>query len=118
MDKCDIGIYGLGIMGQNISINFANRGFSVSVFNRMEAGEENVVNAFISNRCQGKKIVGADNIKDFVNFIKLPRRIIVLVKAGTTVDEVVDQLIPFLEVDDIVIDGGNSHYRDTVRRLS
>lgn len=118
MDKCDIGIYGLGIMGQNLSINFANHGFTVSVFNRMEAGEENVVDTFISNRCQGKKIIGAGNIKDFINFIKLPRKIIVLVKAGTPVDEVIDQLVPFLEVDDIVIDGGNSHYRDTVRRLS
>ena len=72
MNKCDIGIYGLGIMGQNLSINFTNQGFSVSVFNRMEAGEENVADAFISNRCQGKKIVGASNIKDFIALIKVP----------------------------------------------
>ncbi len=118
MEKCDIAIYSLGIMGQKLSLNFANRGFSVSVFNRMEAGEENVVDTFIQKRCQGKKIVGAGNIKDFVDFINLPRKIIVLVKAGTAVDEVIDQLIPSLEVDDIVIDGGNSHYRDTLMRLS
>lgn len=117
MDKCDIGIYGLGIMGQNLAINFANQGFAVSVFNRMEAGEENVVDSFIVNRCQGKKIIGAGNIKEFVNFIKTPRKIIVLVKAGTAVDEVIDKLISFLEVDDIIIDGSNSHYRDTARRL-
>lgn len=118
MYKCDIGIYGLGIMGQNLAINFANRGFSVSVFNRMEAGEENVADTFISNRCQGKKIIGAGDKKGFVDSVKQPRKIIVLVKAGTAVDEVIDQLIPFLEAGDIVIDGGNSHYRDTARRLA
>lgn len=118
MDKCDVGIYGLGIMGQNLAINFANRGFSVSVFNRMEAGEENVVDTFISNRCQGKKVIGTSSINDFINSIKQQRKIIILVKAGTAVDEVIEQLVPYLEVNDIVIDGGNSHYRDTNRRLS
>lgn len=104
MDKYDIGIYGLGIMGQNLAINFANRGFSVSVSNRREACEENVVNTFISNKCHGKNIVGADSIKDFINFIAQPRKIIVLVKPGAAVDEVIDQLVPSLAADDIIID--------------
>lgn len=118
MDKCDIGIYGLGIMGQNLAINFANRDFAVSVYNRMEAGEERVVENFISSRCQGNKIFGTGDIRYFVNSIKVPRKIILMVKAGTAVDDVVDQLIPLLEAEDIVIDGGNSHYRDTARRLA
>jgi len=118
MYKCDIGIYGLGIMGQNLAINFANREFAVSVFNRMEAGEERVVDNFISSRCQGKKIYGAGDIRNFVNSIKVPRKIIIMVKTGTAVDDVVDQLIPLLEKEDIVIDCGNSHYRDTATRLS
>lgn len=117
MGKCDIGIYGLGIMGQNLALNFERNGFAVSVFNRIEASEESVVDAFISNRCYGKKIILAGNVKDFINIIKPPRKIIVLVKAGTAVDEVIERLIPFLEADDIIIDGGNSHYRDTGRRL-
>ena len=117
MGKCDIGIYGLGIMGQNLALNFERNGFAVSVFNRIEASEESVVDAFISNRCYGKKIILAGNVKDFINIIKPPRKIIVLVKAGTAVDEAIERLIPFLEADDIIIDGGNSHYRDTGRRL-
>jgi 6-phosphogluconate dehydrogenase len=117
MDKCDIGIYGLGIMGQNLALNFERNGLAVSVINRMEAGEKNLVDAFISNRCRGKKIILADDVKNFINIIKPPRKIIVLVKAGAAVDEVIEQLIPSLEVDDIIIDGGNSHYRDTGRRL-
>lgn len=118
MDKCDIGIYGLGIMGQNLAINFANRGFSVSVFNRMEAGEENVVDTFIANRCRGKRIIGAGSIVGFVYSVKKPCKILIMVKAGTAVDEVIEKLVSFLEVGDIVIDGGNSHFRDTVRRQS
>jgi len=104
-------------MGQNLSINFANKGFAVSVFNRHEFGEESVVNKFISSRCQGKKIVGTNTIKDFINTIKAPRKIFVMVKAGTAVDEVLDQLILMLETGDIIIDGGNSHYRDSARRF-
>lgn len=83
MDKCDIGIYGLGIMGKNLAINFANSGFSVSVFNRKEDGEENIVDDFIANRCQGKKIIGADSVNDFISSIKKPRKVIITVKAGT-----------------------------------
>lgn len=118
MDKCDLGVYGLGIMGQNLAINFANHGFTVSIFNRREAGEQNVVNDFISGRCQEKKIIGAESIDDFINSIKRPRKIIIMVKAGTAVDDVIDKLTPFLEVSDIVIDAGNSHFRDTARRIS
>jgi 6-phosphogluconate dehydrogenase len=117
MCKCDIGIYGLGIMGQNLALNLERNGFSVSVFNRIEAGEERVVDDFISNRCHGKKIILAGNENNFINNINPPRKIIVLVKAGAAVDEVIERLIPFLEVDDIIIDGGNSHYKDTARRI-
>lgn len=116
MGRCDIGICGLGIMGQNLALNFERNGFAVSIYNRIEADEEKMVDTFISNRCCGKKVVLARNMKDFINIIKPPRKIIVLVKAGVAVDEVIEQLIPFLDADDIIIDGGNSHYRDTARR--
>jgi 6-phosphogluconate dehydrogenase len=118
MNKCDIGIYGLGVMGQNLSLNFASRGFSVAVYNRREADEENITNTFITTKCQGKKIIGTRNLEDFINSISLPRKIMLLVSTGNAVDEVINQITPFLDVDDIVIDGGNSHYRDTARHLS
>jgi 6-phosphogluconate dehydrogenase len=105
-------------MGQNLALNFSCRGFSVAVFNRKDAGEEAVTDAFISARCQEKKIVGASNVESFVNSIKLSRKILLMVNAGTAVDEVIEQLTPFLDLDDIIIDCGNSHYRDTIRRLS
>lgn len=71
MDKCDIGIYGLALMGQNLAINFANRGFSVSVFNRREAGEENIMDTFISSKCQEKRIIGSAGIKEFVDIVEV-----------------------------------------------
>lgn len=118
MRKCDIGIYGLGIMGQNLAINFASREISVSVFNHMGNGEDNTVADFISFRCQGLVVAGSVDLIQFVSSIEVPRKIILMVKAGSVVDEVLDQLIPLLDAGDVIIDCGNSHYRDTARRLS
>ena len=118
MNKCDIGIYGLGIMGQNLAINFANHGFSVAVFNRNTDGDKNVVDGFISKKCFKKNILGTKSEKDFIASIKQPRKIIILVKAGSAVDEVIKNLILFINPNDILIDAGNSHYEDTDKRIS
>lgn len=118
MHKCDVGIFGLGIMGQNLAINFASRKVSVSVFNRLENGEENVVDDFISSRCKGLAIFRAVDLAHFVSSIEAPRKIILMVKAGTAVDDLLEQLIPLLDAGDVIVDCGNSHYRDTARRLS
>jgi len=118
MGTCDIGIFGLGIMGQNLAINCAGHDYTVAVFNRKEGGEAGVVASFIEKRCGGKSIAGASTIREFVDILKVPRKIILLVEAGNAVDEVLDQLTPFLKANDVVIDGGNSHYRDTERRLT
>jgi len=115
--NCDIGIYGLGIMGQNLSLNFADKGYRVTVYNRTEAGEEEVTDNFIKSRCLGKNIFGAGDVIKFVNSIRLPRKILMMVKSGEPVDDILEQLIILLDPGDIVIDGGNSHYLDTTRRL-
>lgn len=118
MNNCDIGIFGLGIMGQNLALNFAGRGFSVVVYNRWDAGEDAVLDTFISKRCRGKRIAGFHDLPHFVNSIRSPRKILLMVQAGKAVDTVLEQLLPLLEPEDIVIDGGNSHYRDTAQRLA
>lgn len=118
MDKGDIGIYGLGTMGQNLALNFANHGFSVAVFNRKEGKERKVVSDFIAGKGVGKKIYGAVDLADFINYLKRPRKIMVMVKAGAPVDAVIEQFIPLLSAGDVIIDGGNSHYADTLRRLT
>lgn len=113
-----IGIYGLGIMGQNLALNLSGRGYSVSVCNRSENGEEFVTETFLSSRCHGLRITGFADIKGFVQSLSRPRKVLLMVKSGQAVDSVLELLIPFLEAGDIVIDGGNSHYRDTARRLA
>jgi 6-phosphogluconate dehydrogenase len=118
MKKSDIGIIGLGIMGQNLALNCAHKGFAVSVYNRRDAGEETVTDDFLLKRCQGKKISGQASIADFVGTLSRPRKIMLIVKAGSAVDEVIGQLIPYLEAGDIIIDCGNSHFKDSARRLS
>ncbi|MBX7210875.1 MAG: decarboxylating NADP(+)-dependent phosphogluconate dehydrogenase [Verrucomicrobiaceae bacterium] len=108
----DIGLIGLAVMGENLALNIESKGFPISVYNRTAAK----VDAFINGRAKGKKFVGATDLKEFVASLKRPRKIIMLVKAGSAVDELIEQLIPLLEPGDILIDGGNSHYPDTIRR--
>jgi 6-phosphogluconate dehydrogenase len=108
----DIGLIGLAVMGENLALNIESKGFPISVYNRTAAK----VDAFMNGRAKGKKFVGATDLKAFVASLKRPRKIIMLVKAGGAVDELIEQLIPLLEPGDILIDGGNSHYPDTIRR--
>ena len=109
--KSDFGLIGLAVMGQNLVLNVESRGFQVSVYNRTAS----VTDAFVA-RNPGKKLVGCDTLEAFVQSLASPRKIMVMVKAGAPVDQVIEQLIPLLEKDDIVIDGGNSLYTDTERR--
>ncbi len=112
MDKMNIGLIGLAVMGENLVLNMESKGFSVSVFNRTTSKVE----AFISGRAQGKNIRGCFSIKELVQSLERPRKIMLLVKAGQPVDDFIDLLIPHLESGDIIIDGGNSHFPDTIRR--
>ena len=107
----DFGLIGLAVMGQNLVLNVESRGFAVSVYNRSPAATE----AFVAAH-PGKRITGHASLADFVQSLSRPRRVMLMVKAGAAVDAVIEQLIPLLEADDIVIDGGNSLYTDTERR--
>lgn len=101
-------------MGQNLILNMADHGFTVVAFNR----SIEKVHAFLANEAKGKSIIGAESIQDLVNKLKSPRRVMLLVKAGSAVDSFIDQLVPYLEKGDIVIDGGNSEYQDSQRRTA
>ncbi len=112
MKQCDIGLIGLAVMGENLVLNMANHGFSVAVFNRTVSK----VDDFISKRVTGQDIVGCHSIQELVASLKTPRKVMLMVKAGTAVDDFIEMLLPHLEQGDIIIDGGNSHFPDTIRR--
>jgi 6-phosphogluconate dehydrogenase len=107
-----IGIAGLAVMGENLVLNIADKGFSVAVYNRTGAK----VDAFVAGRGAGKAISGYHDVKAFVAGLERPRKVMMMLKAGSPVDEFIDQILPHLDKGDIVIDGGNSHYDDTMRR--
>jgi 6-phosphogluconate dehydrogenase len=108
----DIGLIGLGVMGQNLVLNMADHGFTVAVYNRTTA----VTDDFLSGPAKGSNVIGTKTIEELVNLLKRPRRILIMVKAGDPVDWVIESLLPHLETGDIILDGGNSHYPDTIRR--
>ncbi|EDP71357.1 gluconokinase and phosphogluconate dehydrogenase (decarboxylating) fusion [Flavobacteriales bacterium ALC-1] len=116
MHKTDFGLIGLGVMGKSISLNIADNNFSISVYNRTEANEEHVVSEFINENLDYKNLYGYTDIFEFVNSIQRPRKILLMIKAGNAIDVVIEQLLPFLDKNDIIIDGGNSLYTDTIRR--
>jgi 6-phosphogluconate dehydrogenase len=116
-DKADIGIIGLGVMGENLALNMESKGFTVAVHNRTVPGvEEGVVGRFLEGRGGGKNFVGSDGLEDFVKSLAVPRKVMMMVTAGRPVDELIERLLPLLDKGDILIDGGNSHFADTIRR--
>jgi 6-phosphogluconate dehydrogenase len=114
MHKSDIGIIGLAVMGENLVLNMESKGFTVSVYNRTV---EKVAD-FITGRAAGKAIVGAYSLAELVSQLARPRKVMMMVKAGQAVDSLIEQLLPLLEPGDILIDGGNSHFPDTIRRTA
>ncbi|KAE8221230.1 hypothetical protein CF319_g5377 [Tilletia indica] len=108
----DIGLIGLAVMGQNLVLNMNDKGFVVCAYNRTTSK----VDDFLANEAKGTKVVGAHSIEEFVSKLKRPRKMILLVKAGDAVDAFIEKLVPHLEKGDIIIDGGNSHYPDSIRR--
>jgi 6-phosphogluconate dehydrogenase len=109
---CDIGLIGLAVMGQNLVLNMNDHGYKVAVFNRTTSK----VDEFIGDQAKGTKVVGAHSVQELCQLLKKPRRIMVMVKAGTVVDQTIEQIVPHLEQGDILIDGGNSLDSDSDRR--
>ncbi len=112
MSKADIGLVGLAVMGENLILNMESKGFTVACYNRTVSK----VDDFINGRAKGKNIVGARSIEELTSVLKKPRKVMLMVKAGQPVDDFIELLIPHLEKGDIIIDGGNSHFPDTIRR--
>lgn len=113
MNEADIGLIGLAVMGQNLAMNINDHGYTIAVFNRTTSK----VDDFLAGPAKGSSVIGAHSIEEFVRHLKRPRRIILMVKAGAAVDEFIDHLVPYLEKGDIIIDGGNSLFTDTNRRV-
>ncbi len=114
MAEQEFGLIGLAVMGQNLALNIESKGFSLAVYNRTpERSEE-----FMAERAAGKSIVSTSSIAELVRSLKRPRKIMMMVKAGPPVDAVIGELVPHLEEGDLVIDGGNSYFKDTIRRCN
>ncbi|WML45868.1 NADP-dependent phosphogluconate dehydrogenase [Neobacillus sp. PS3-40] len=111
MEKQQIGIVGVGVMGRSLALNFESKGFSVSLYDL----SVEKINEIIENN-NGKKLFGTTNIKEFIESLEVPRKIMLMVNAGVITDKAIDSLLPSLDKGDILIDGGNSHYEDTIRR--
>ncbi len=111
---CDIGLIGLAVMGQNLVLNMNDHGFKVAVFNRTVSK----VDDFINNEAKGTQVVGAHSVEELASLLKRPRRVMLMVKAGDTVDQMIDHILPSLEAGDIIIDGGNSLFTDSNRRTA
>jgi 6-phosphogluconate dehydrogenase len=110
--SCDIGLIGLAVMGQNLVLNMNAHGYKVAVFNRTVSK----VDDFIQDEAKGTQVVGAHSLEEMCGLLKLPRRVMIMVKAGDVVDHTIDQVLPYLEKGDIIIDGGNSLFTDSNRR--
>jgi len=112
MAQADMGVIGLAVMGENLILNMESKGFTVACFNRTVSK----VDDFVNGRAQGKNIIGCHSIEELVENLKRPRKVMLMVKAGQAVDAFIDKVLPHLEDGDIIIDGGNSHFPDTIRR--
>jgi len=114
MAKADIAVVGLAVMGENLILNMESKGFTVACFNRTVSKVED----FMNGRAKGKKIIGCHSIEQMCANLKTPRRVMLMVKAGKAVDDFIEMVLPYLETGDIIIDGGNSHFPDTIRRTA
>jgi len=114
ISKSDIALIGLAVMGENLVLNMESKGFKVSVYNRTAS----VTHNFIKGRAKGKRIAGYDTLEELISSLKTPRKVMMMVRAGKAVDELIEQLLPLLESGDIIIDGGNSNHIDTSRRYN
>ncbi len=114
MKKADIGVIGLAVMGQNLILNMNDHGYKVAAYNRSTAK----VDEFLQGAAKGTQIIGAHSLQELADSLEKPRIIMLMVRAGDAVDQTVAQLLPYLEPGDIIIDGGNSHYPDTNRRVA
>ncbi len=110
--SCDIGLIGLAVMGQNLVLNMNDHGYKVAVFNRTVSK----VDEFVNEEAKGTEVVGAHSIEELCGLLKRPRRVMIMVKAGDVVDKTIEQILPYLEKGDIIIDGGNSLFTDSNRR--
>jgi 6-phosphogluconate dehydrogenase len=114
MDKADIGLIGLAVMGQNLVLNMADHGYRVAVFNRTTSK----VNDFIDGPAKDTTIIGTYSMEELVASLAKPRKVMLMVKAGEVVDRFIEMLVPLLEPGDVIIDGGNSHFPDSIRRTA
>ena len=114
MNQADIGLIGLAVMGENLVMNMESKGFTVAVYNRTTEK----VDAFVNGRARGKNIVGCHSLGELRDALKKPRKVMMMVKAGQPVDDMIEQLLAVLEPGDVIIDGGNSHFPDTTRRTA
>ena len=112
MKKADIGLIGLAVMGENLVMNMESKGFTVAVYNRTTEK----VDSFVHGRAAGRNIIGCHSLRELADSLEKPRKVMMMVKAGAAVDDLIEQVIPYLEAGDILIDGGNSHFPDTIRR--
>ena len=110
--KCDIGLIGLAVMGENLALNIESRGFGIAVYNRTTSK----VDDLLAGRAKGKNFVGCHSLEELVGSLATPRKVMLMVKAGAAVDEFIEKLIPLLSPGDVIIDGGNTHFTETERR--
>lgn len=113
-NKCDIGLIGLAVMGENLAMNMESKGFKVALYNRTIEKVDN----FVNGRGAGKNFVGCHSLEELAANLNKPRKVFMMVKAGQAVDDMIEKLLPILEEGDIIIDGGNSHFPDTARRTA
>lgn len=114
MNKAEIGLIGLAVMGENLVMNMESKGFTIAVYNRSTEKVDN----FINGRAKGKKIIGCRSVEKLVQALEKPRKVMMMIRAGQAVDDMIGQLLPLLEPGDVIIDGGNSYFKDTIRRTA
>ncbi|MBR6735573.1 MAG: NADP-dependent phosphogluconate dehydrogenase, partial [Oscillospiraceae bacterium] len=115
MKKADIGMIGIAVMGQSLVLNMESKGFTVSVY---DMNPEKTVSDFVNGRAAEKNVIGTYSLQEFIDSLEKPRRIMMMIRAGKPVDDYIEKLLPMLDPGDILIDGGNSHFPDTMRRCA